>query len=75
MIESVIDELPRGNNMVGMMRVLNPIQFTVLYQGRSSNVIEGNNLTYHIEHGVANGELQDVELFVFTDNLVFKSVI
>ena len=32
-IESVIDGIPRENNMGGMMRVLNPLQFVPLYKG------------------------------------------
>ena len=32
-IESGIDGISRGNNMVGMMRVLNPLQFVPLYKG------------------------------------------
>ena len=35
---------------------------------------EVDNLISRIEQIVKNMELQDVELFVFTDNLVFESV-
>ena len=41
---------------------------------RSSNIQEVDNLTSHIEHSAAIVELQDVEMFVFIDNLVFVSV-
>ena len=33
MIESVIDGIPRGYNMGGMMILLNPLQFVLLYKG------------------------------------------
>ena len=32
-IEAGIDGLSRGNNLGGMRRVLNPLQFVLLYQG------------------------------------------
>ena len=32
-VESVIYGISRGNNMVGMTRVLNPLQFVPLYKG------------------------------------------
>ena len=35
---------------------------------------EVDNLISRIEQIVENVELQDVELFVFTDNLVFENV-
>ena len=47
---------------------------TSIYQGSSSNIQNGYNLTSQIEQSVANMELKDVELFVFTYNLVFHSV-
>ena len=31
-------------------------------------------MTTRIEQNVASGELQDVELFIFTDNMVFESI-
>ena len=49
-------------------------EFTPLYQGRSSHFVEGGNLTTRIEESVDSGDLKDVELFVFTDNLVFDHV-
>ena len=52
--------------------VFGRIQSTV--SGEVINIQEGDNLTSQIEHIVANGGLKDVELFVFTDNLVFESV-
>ena len=33
MIEAVIDGLPEGDNLVGIMRGFNPLQFVPLYQG------------------------------------------
>ena len=54
--------------------VLESGEFTPLYQGISSNFIEGGNLTTQIEESVASGELKGVELFVFTDNVMFESV-
>ena len=45
------------------------IHSTVL--GEVINFQEGYNITSKIEESVANGELQDVELFVFTHNMVF----
>ena len=47
---------------------------TPIYQGRSSNFREGYNLTEIIERSVAEGDMKDLELFVFIDNLVFDSV-
>ena len=49
-------------------------KFTPLYQGRSSNFLEGVNLTNNIEESVASGELTGVDFSVFTDNLVFESL-
>ena len=46
-------------------------EFTTLYQGRSSNFLEGANLTTWIEYSVASGELKGVELFVF-DSVFYK---
>ena len=48
--------------------------FNPLYQGISSNFLDEDNLTTRIEESVASRELKGVELFVFTDNLVFESV-
>ena len=48
--------------------------FNPLYQGRSSNFREGDNLTTCIKESVASGELKGVEFFVLTDNLVFESL-
>ena len=45
-----------------------------MHKGRLSNFREGYNLTTMIEKSVASGELQDVELFLFTGNMVFESV-
>ena len=45
-----------------------------MYQGRCSNFREGKNLTDRIERSVDEGELNNTELFVFMDNLVFESV-
>ena len=38
----------------------------------SSNFKEGENLTEKVERKVAEGELKDVEVFVYTNNLVFE---
>ena len=35
---------------------------------------EGDNLNPQIEKSMEIGELQDMELFVFTNNMVFESV-
>ena len=50
-------------------------EFCPLYQGRSPNFQEGKNLTTKIDQSVASGELHDVELFVFTKNMVFRAYI
>ena len=45
-----------------------------LYQGRFSKLQEGENLIRRIEKSVASGELQYVELLIFTDKMVFESI-
>ena len=54
--------------------VLEAVEFTPLYQGRSSNFREGGNLTERIERSVEQGGLKNVDLVVFTKDLVFESV-
>ena len=49
-------------------------EFCTFYQGRQSNFREEYNLKIRIEQSVSSGELQDVELFVFANNMVFESV-
>ena len=49
-------------------------EFFPLYQGRSSKFREGDNLTMTIEQSFSSGELQSVELFILTKNMVFESV-
>ena len=51
------------------------VEFTPLYQGISSSFWEGDNLTTRIEESMDSGELKGVKLFVFTNNLVFESVL
>ena len=68
-------EVDCGSVLWGQGRIISQSgESTPLYQGRSSNVWKGDNLTSRMEHSVSNGEIQVVELFVFIDNLVFKSV-
>ena len=45
-----------------------------MYQGRSPNFREGENLTKKIEISVDKGWLKNTEIFVFTNNLVFESM-
>ena len=54
---------------------LNQGKSTPLYQGRSLNFTEGNNLTTRIEESVASRERKGVECFLLIDNLVFESVL
>ena len=49
-------------------------EFTPPYQGRSYNFIEEGNLTEQIERSVEQGDLENVELFIFVGNLVFDRV-
>ena len=53
--------------------VLEVGDFTLLYQGRSSNFTERENLTEWIERSEEQGELNKVELFVFTGNLFLST--
>ena len=48
--------------------------FYPLYHVIPSNFREGDNLNMRIEHSVSSVEFQDVELFIFTDNVVFGSI-
>ena len=52
-----------------------PTKFTPLYQGSSSKTWGEDNLTLLIEQSVSSREIQDVELFVYTYNLVLWSVL
>ena len=48
--------------------------FCPFYQGRSSKFRELYNFITRIDQSVASVDLQDVKLFVFTENMVFESV-
>ena len=56
------------------MMVCESGEFSIIYQGRSSNFREANNLVYGVINGVYKGELKDTELFLFSKNWVFESV-
>ena len=47
-------------------------EISLRFKGVLSQFWEGDNLTTRIDKSMASGELQDVEMFVFTNNLVFK---
>ena len=65
-----------GSFMWSQSRLVSEVgEFTPLYQGISSNSIEGGNLKEWIERRVEKGGLNNVELFVFTGNLIFESVL
>ena len=42
---------------------------------RYSNFQEGDNLTTQIEEIMVSGKLKGVELFVFTESLVFENIL
>ena len=45
--------------------VLEAGEFKHIYQGRSSNFREGDNLTERIEMRISEGDMKDVDLKVF----------
>lgn len=53
--------------------VLEAGEFKHIYQGRSSNFREGDNLTERIEMRISEGDMKDVDLKVFSVNMVFES--
>ena len=64
-----------GSVMWGQGRISSESgDFYPLYQVRLSNFREGDNLTTGIKQSVASGELQDVELFIFKENMVFENM-
>ena len=91
-INTVNDGLSRGNDLGGMMRLMNIIEHFIkvcLHLTKTRKVpkeapmehprlpelpILETLLMLRIEQSVASGELKDVELYVFTDNLVFDSL-
>ena len=53
-----------GSVLWGQVKMVSEsLEFTSLYQGSSSNFLEGDTLTTWIEYRVGGGELKDVEFF------------
>ena len=50
------------------------VYFSLIYQGRSSNFSEANNLVGRIRTGVEKGGLPETELLISRDNQLFESV-